>query len=224
MEYMCHGDLLGFLRACRGHHDMYTVSPGNRYQPPSLQLCSQDLLNMATKIASGMRYLADRKIVHRALCTRNILVGSGMDVKVYNVGSFDALENRDNSMVKWMAPETLYDGTNTTYSDVWSFGITLWELVTMGGTPYGEILPEDLYAQLQGGMRMPCPAHCAQEVYNIMSACWQKNPTDRPHFAIIHENLDELVMSKINYLDLRSYDEPTYSQFGGEVAQLSTAL
>lgn len=62
MEYMCHGDLLGFLRACRGHHGMYTISPGNRYQPPSLQLCSRDLLNMATKIASGMRYLADRKV------------------------------------------------------------------------------------------------------------------------------------------------------------------
>ena len=62
MEYMCHGDLLGFLRACRGHPGMYTISPGNRYQPPSLQLCSRDLLNMATKIANGMRYLADRKV------------------------------------------------------------------------------------------------------------------------------------------------------------------
>ena len=62
MEYMCHGDLLGFLRACRGHHGMYAVSPGNRYQPPSLQLCSRDLLNMATKIANGMHYLADRKV------------------------------------------------------------------------------------------------------------------------------------------------------------------
>ena len=62
MEYMCHGDLLGFLRGCRDHHGMYTISPGNRYQPPSLQLCSRDLLNMATKIANGMRYLADRKV------------------------------------------------------------------------------------------------------------------------------------------------------------------
>lgn len=59
------------------------------------------------------------QIVHRALCTRNVLVGSGMDVKIYNVGSFDVtLDSRDGGMVKWMAPETLYDGTNTTYSDV----------------------------------------------------------------------------------------------------------
>ena len=62
MEYMCHGDLLGFLRSCRGHPGMYTVSPGHRYQTPTLQLCSRDLLNMATKIASGMCYLSDRKV------------------------------------------------------------------------------------------------------------------------------------------------------------------
>lgn len=66
MEYMCHGDLLGFLRACRGHHGMYTVSPGSGYQPPPKHLfTSRDILNMATKIANGMRYLADRKVGYR---------------------------------------------------------------------------------------------------------------------------------------------------------------
>ena len=63
MEYMCHGDLLGFLRASRGHHGMYHISPGTRYQPPTLNLCSRDLLNVATKIANGMRYLSDRKVL-----------------------------------------------------------------------------------------------------------------------------------------------------------------
>ena len=63
MEYMCHGDLLGFLRASRGHHGFYHISPGTRYQPPTLNLCSRDLLNVATKIANGMRYLSDRKVL-----------------------------------------------------------------------------------------------------------------------------------------------------------------
>ena len=63
MEYMCHGDLLGFLRASRGHHGMYHISPGSRYQPPTLNLCSRDLLNVATKIANGMQYLSDRKVL-----------------------------------------------------------------------------------------------------------------------------------------------------------------
>ena len=62
MEYMCHGDLLGFLRSCRNYRGMYAVSPGPRYQPPALQLCSRDLINMATKIANAMRFLADRKV------------------------------------------------------------------------------------------------------------------------------------------------------------------
>ena len=62
MEYMCHGDLLGFLRASRGHYGLYHISPGTRYQPPTLNLCSRDLLNIATKIANGMRYLSDRKV------------------------------------------------------------------------------------------------------------------------------------------------------------------
>lgn len=67
MEYMCHGDLLGFLRASRGHHGMYHISPGTRYQPPTLNLCSRDLLNVATKIANGMRYLSDRKVLLHTL-------------------------------------------------------------------------------------------------------------------------------------------------------------
>lgn len=68
MEYMCHGDLLGFLRASRGHHGMYHISPGTRYQPPTLNLCSRDLLNVATKIANGMRYLSDRKVTSYCAC------------------------------------------------------------------------------------------------------------------------------------------------------------
>lgn len=62
MEYMCHGDLLGFLRSVRGHQEMYTVSPGLHYQPPVINLCPRDLLNIGAKIANGMRYLADRKV------------------------------------------------------------------------------------------------------------------------------------------------------------------
>lgn len=72
-----------------------------------------------------------RQIVHRALCARNVLVGSGMDIKIYNVGAFD-LTFDERELAKWMAIETLFDSTTTTYSDVWSFGVTLWELVTVG--------------------------------------------------------------------------------------------
>jgi len=73
------------------------------------------------------------QIVHRTLCARNVLVGKSMDIKIYNVGAFDfTFDSRE--LMKWMAPETLFDSTTTTYSDVWSFGVTLWELVTVGGS------------------------------------------------------------------------------------------
>eukprot|EP00731_Ephydatia_muelleri_P021132 Em0013g859a len=209
VEYMCHGDLLGFLRASRGHHGMYTVFPGNRELLPSLNLTSRDLINIATKIASGMTFLTQRKVIHGSLCARNVLVGTSLDIKI-NVGAYDL--NKD-SLLKWMSPETLFDGTSTTYSDVWSFGVTMWELVTLGGTPYAEILPLDLYSQLLGGMRMPKPMHCAQEVYDIIRLCWEKLPMDRLSFATLHERLDTLSHSKVSFLDLQLYSDETYSQF-----------
>jgi len=72
-------------------------------------------------------------------------------------------------------------------------------------------------------MRMPKPPHCAQEVYDIMSQCWQTNPTNRPHFAVIHEKLSGLASSKMSYLDLRNYNGMEYSQFE-DYPQLCTAL
>ena len=193
LEYMCHGDLLGFLRASRGHHGLYTVFPGKREQLPSLNLTSRDIINIATKISSGMMFLEKKKAVHGSLCASNVLVGTSLDIKI-NIGGYDL--NRENN-IKWMAPETLFDGTSTTLSDVWSFGITMWELVTVGGTPYAEILPFDLYSQLCGGMRLPKPMHCAQEVYDIVKMCWEKISTERLSFYGLHERLDALAQSKM---------------------------
>lgn len=85
-EYFAHGDLLGFLRASRGHYGMYTVSPGAGCKTHMCAVQGQDLLRMATQVAGGMKYLAEKKITHRSLCARNVLVGTGLQVKVYNYG------------------------------------------------------------------------------------------------------------------------------------------
>ena len=85
-EYFAHGDLLGFLRASRGHFGMYAVSPGTGYKTQPCAVQGQDLLRIATQVAAGMCYLAEKRITHRSLCARNVLVGTGLQVKVYNYG------------------------------------------------------------------------------------------------------------------------------------------
>ena len=85
-EYFTHGDLLGFLRASRGHYGMYTVSPGAGSKTHLCTIQGQDLLRMVTQVAAGMSYLAEKKITHRSLCARNVLLSTGLQVKVYNYG------------------------------------------------------------------------------------------------------------------------------------------
>jgi len=86
MDYFAHGDLLGFLRATRGHTDHYTVSAGTETKTPACTVQSQDLLNLATQIANGMSFLEEKKVSHRSLCAKNVLVGTGLQVKIYNYG------------------------------------------------------------------------------------------------------------------------------------------
>ena len=133
---MCHGDLLGFLRASRGHHGMYTVFPGGEDSAPQVSLTSRDLMSIAAKIASGMAFLSEKKVgqmqsghmtymtthpphthdqvVHGSLCASNVLVGTSLDIKI----NLRVYELSSDCVLKWMAPETLFDGTSTTYSDV----------------------------------------------------------------------------------------------------------
>lgn len=207
LEYMCHGDLLGFLRASRGHHGMYTVFPCSDDDIPQVNLTSRDLMSIAAKIASGMAFLAERKVVHGSLCASNVLVGTSLDIKI-NLRGYEL--SRD-SVWKWMSPETLFDGILNTSCDIWSFGVTLWEIVTVGGTPYAEILAEDLYQQLCNGLRLPCPSHCAQEVYDVMKACWDVEPLRRLSFDHLQARLDALSNSVL--LDFGQYDNQQYSQF-----------
>lgn len=84
MDYFTHGDLLGFLRATRGHTEHYTVSAGTETKVPSCTVQAQDLLNIAYQVASGMTFLEEKKVVHRSLCARNVLVSNGLQVKIYN--------------------------------------------------------------------------------------------------------------------------------------------
>lgn len=118
----------------------------------------------------------------------------------------------------------------------------MWEVITVGGTPYAEINLQELYSQLVSGMRLNCPAHCAQSMYDIMRLCWEYIPQHRPFFSEIRDHLDNLKISKTvrvimvlfivimkcfclqSYLDLRSYNDLAYSQFEDSERQLTSNL
>ncbi|XP_068083547.1 tyrosine-protein kinase receptor torso-like isoform X2 [Anabrus simplex] len=191
--------------------------------PQKESLSSTDLLSFARQIAMGMEFLASNRIVHRDLAARNVLVCSNKMVKISDFGLSRDIYERNvyhkkgagKLPIKWMAIESLLYQVYTTQSDIWSFGILLWEIVTLGGNPYPSIRADRVYKLLQSGYRMECPQGCSLELYQIMLSCWKAKPRDRPTFSELCNKLDELLESSTpqQYLNLNLMilDSPSIS-------------
>ncbi|KAH9520000.1 hypothetical protein Btru_071453 [Bulinus truncatus] len=219
VEYCELGSLRSFLRSAklksrgRSWEDKQR-SGGSDANPQAIHftrtLTFRDLLSFAWQISKGMDYLASLKIVHRDLAARNVLVTEGLKMKISDFGlSRDVYEadaylkmSKGRMPVKWMAPESLYAQIYTTKSDVWSYGIVLWEVVTLGASPYPGIPPERLFPLLSTGYRMDRPEDCPDELYAIMQKCWKAEPENRPHFSTLREILDHLLQQNTEYLEL----------------------
>ncbi|XP_022087475.1 proto-oncogene tyrosine-protein kinase receptor Ret-like [Acanthaster planci] len=218
VEYCQHGCLRDFLRQNRqaaayqqddsSLHDYDKIQDeGNRSH---IEWNNRNLLSFAWQICKGMQYLAMLKLVHRDLAARNILVAEGMVVKVSDFGlARDLYESgtyvkRSKSRIpmKWMAPESLFDNIYTTKTDVWSFGVLFWEILTMGAMPYPGIMSHKLCQMVRQGHRLERPDGCAEELYSVMQQCWHSDPNDRPDFDMLGTMLERIMEKDADYLDL----------------------
>lgn len=210
MEFAELGKLQTYLRSFRKTFDCLKTSKTN--------VTSKELVRFAYHISLGMEYVASKGIIHRDLASRNILVSKDKICKIADFGfarrlSDDCAYERTSATpvpVKWMAPEALVENRFTSKSDVFSFGILMWEIVTLGATPYGYLDSSQVYKKVIKGDRLDRPAHCKEEFYNIMARCWSHCPVNRPTFKEVAIELEKLLLSENNYIELDQYPEHAY--------------
>ncbi|MEE6491390.1 hypothetical protein FKM82_016201 [Ascaphus truei] len=190
MELMTRGDLKSYLRSLR---------PGEENKSNLPQPTLKDMIQMAGEIADGMAYLNAKKFVHRDLAARNCMVSEDFTVKIGDFGMTRDIYETDyyrkggKSLlpVRWMSPESLKDGIFTPHSDVWSFGVVLWEIVTLAEQPYQGLANEQvLHFVIDNGI-LEKPENCPDRLHELMRWCWQKNPKQRPTFIQILESIKE---------------------------------
>ncbi|XP_034022235.1 macrophage-stimulating protein receptor-like isoform X2 [Thalassophryne amazonica] len=206
LPYMRHGDVRHFIRS--------------QNRNPTVK----DLIGFGLQIAKGMEYLAQKKFVHRDLAARNCMLDETFTVKVADFGmardiydkEYYSIQDHKRAKlpVKWMAIESLQTQKFTTKSDVWSYGVLLWELLTRGASPYPNVDPYDITHYLLKGRRLPQPQFCPNSLYSIMLSCWDPEPEHRPSFhslVVEVQNIlsclegEHYISLKVNYINL---DQP----------------
>jgi len=212
MEYVAKGKLQEFLRKSRAEHYY-----GNLHGS-SQKLTSRDLTSFCYHVAKGMAYLSSKKVVHRDLAARNVLVTEHNVCKVADFGfsrdiMIDNIYERKSEgrlPIRWMAPESLYDNIYTTKTDVWSYGVLMWEIATLGSTPYPGMSGSEVMKKVKEGHRLEKPEHCDREIFNMMFYCWDKDPAERPAFTQLVKDLEALLTKETDYIDLNQFPDHAY--------------
>ncbi|KAJ6663399.1 hypothetical protein lerEdw1_009478 [Lerista edwardsae] len=184
MEYMENGVLDSFLRKHEG------------------RLATSQLIDMLHGIASGMKYLTEMGYIHRSLTAHKVLVSGSLLCKISGFrpreeGKVDTVFSTlgGKSLVLWLAPETVQYRRFSSASDVWSFGIVMWEVMSYGERPYWDMSSHDVARAIEDGFRLPAPANCQPALHQLMLDCWQKDCGERPKFSQVHSALGKMLQN-----------------------------
>nr|XP_002736375.2 PREDICTED: tyrosine kinase receptor Cad96Ca-like [Saccoglossus kowalevskii] len=214
LELVKYGSLQDHLRSNRSNCIYQNLHANSRNLSP------WDLLQFAWQIAKGMSFIANLKCIHRDLATRNILLDENNTCKISDFGMARDVEgtyvyqrmSQAKLPIRWMAVESLIDSMYTTKSDVWSYGVVLWEIVTLGSTPYMGRSSNEVIEAVTSGYKLPKPRHCRQELYNIMDSAWTDCPERRPTFSDISMCIQKIVEDENTaYLQMSDFDHHLYA-------------
>ncbi|RMC13082.1 hypothetical protein DUI87_10613 [Hirundo rustica rustica] len=202
LELMEGGDLLSYLRGARK----------KKLQSPLLRVT--DLLDICLDVCKGCVYLEKMHFIHRDLAARNCLVSEKeyeRSSRIVKIGDFglardvyknDYYRKRGEGLlpVRWMAPESLIDGVFTSRSDVWAFGVLVWETLTLGQQPYPGFSNTEVLHHVRSGGRLESPNNCPDDLCDLMTRCWSQEPHNRPTFSYIHDKLQEIRHSPLSFI------------------------
>lgn len=152
-----------------------------------------DLVRFCTQVSNGMKFLHSKNVSHRDLAARNILLNEFKVAKIADIGLARDLILKSPVSIKWMSPETLFDGRSYHNSDQWSFGVLMWEIFSLGHNPYPLVPVETLFDYLKEGNRMSKPMYCDDELYELMLDCWNFKSEMRPSFININDRLNHIL-------------------------------
>lgn len=209
VEYAAEGSLYQFLQQRRPGNLRVEINhdDGESVTISSHSLDAHKLLSMAVQVVNGLLHINRYKMIFYRLRSANVLVSKGGVCKLSGFGFAQDIAERNryesnSAPVRWLSPESLLENVYNVKTDIWSFGILLWEIVHFGHLPYPDMGPNEVVEKIQTGYRMSQPIHCSSEIYNLMLMCWAENAVNRPSFGDVLQNLNNLLKNAEKHINI----------------------